>query len=378
MLSPQGHGNPYAVQRHRSSRSLRFESALEQEYVEDQSRAAAKRGAAFSITGSALILIFLALAARLDLTISPLSYAYLLLPAVSVVVTLALSQLDWSGRKLRVALALNTILFGGGLTLAVLFSIATVPIGFAEIMPLLLLGVFFSSGLTIYENLFCCLLFALLFLIGLALTGTHRIDFAYQVFYMLASVSIGLVATYNLESESRRAFLMKKELEWLAMYDGLTALLNRRAFDHHLGIVWNQAQRENKKLGLAIIDIDHLKQINDRHGHLAGDACFRLLGRVLQTHIRKPLDAAGRIGGDEFVAVWFDPESTWFDDTLMGACRSVDVESKDRTDMPAFTVSIGGAIVEPRSNSTITDVLGMVDKALYEAKNRGRNTAVVL
>jgi diguanylate cyclase (GGDEF)-like protein len=94
-----------------------------------------------------------------------------------------------------------------------------------------------------------------------------------------------------------------EELEHLSLTDPLTGLGNRRAFERDLPVTLKRAHRTGEPVTLLFIDVDHLKQLNDRYGHAAGDETLRVLGGVLRSSIRLGTDTAYRAGGDEFLMV---------------------------------------------------------------------------
>lgn len=166
------------------------------------------------------------------------------------------------------------------------------------------------------------------------------------------------------------------EIYQLATRDPLTGLSNRR---HFLDLVERELQRANRHerpLCLLIVDLDHFKAINDRHGHIAGDRVLEEVGATLQSLTRDEAIAA-RIGGEEFAIAL--PEHTLAAATavaeqLRGAIAALDLGLPDG---PAgITVSIGVAAWLARMHR-VGDLLAAADEALYRAKESGRNRVVV-
>jgi diguanylate cyclase (GGDEF)-like protein len=170
----------------------------------------------------------------------------------------------------------------------------------------------------------------------------------------------------------------QEELRTLAMHDALTGLLNRGAIFDRLAQELNRAHREQTPLAVLLLDLDHFKQINDTHGHLAGDAVLRKFGRRAEQLVR-PYDNAGRYGGEEFLLVLSSlPEEIAIRrlQTLHAAMTAltVDYEGKNlivTCSMGAVIVSPGGAAVQP------SEVLATADRALYQAKKAGRNCVML-
>jgi diguanylate cyclase (GGDEF)-like protein len=165
------------------------------------------------------------------------------------------------------------------------------------------------------------------------------------------------------------------ELERLATVDGLTGLHNRRRFDARLHESYQLMRRTDRGFALMLIDVDHFKQVNDVHGHTAGDEVLRQLGRVL-TQCTRITDFVARYGGEEFVVLL--PE-------LQDEQEGMIVAEKIReaimgSTFPAvgrLTVSVGLSAVN-KGDSSANEVLERADKALYQAKAQGRNRVVSL
>ncbi|WP_408647752.1 diguanylate cyclase [Xanthobacter dioxanivorans] len=100
---------------------------------------------------------------------------------------------------------------------------------------------------------------------------------------------------------------VEEQLEVLAVTDQLTGLPNRRAFDLALASEMQRAARHRTPLAVLLIDVDHFKRINDRHGHGVGDVVLTRVARQLARSIRRPGDFAARYGGEEFVAICLPP-----------------------------------------------------------------------
>jgi diguanylate cyclase (GGDEF)-like protein len=167
-----------------------------------------------------------------------------------------------------------------------------------------------------------------------------------------------------------------EELRRLATHDELTGLLNRREFDQMLAEETERAQRFGHPFTLVIVDIDHFKQVNDTHGHPAGDAVLRIVARRLIEGVRS-VDRVARIGGEEFALLIMEADPAA---GLEAAQRAVEAMRLTPVEVPSglalpVTVSAGAATLPPDA----MDGQGLVaaaDKALYAAKTGGRNRAV--
>ena len=130
----------------------------------------------------------------------------------------------------------------------------------------------------------------------------------------MAASHESVAGSYALEHANRTAFLEHRQLSEVATHDGLTALLNRAAFEDQIRRVWQQAQRDRQTVAVIMIDIDCFKSYNDRYGHIAGDDCLRRVSTALRDAARRrPLDFVARYGGEELVAVLYGAEKAYFD-----------------------------------------------------------------
>jgi two-component system, chemotaxis family, response regulator WspR len=165
------------------------------------------------------------------------------------------------------------------------------------------------------------------------------------------------------------------ELQKLAALDGLTGIANRRRFDEAIRTEWQRALRNKRPLSLLMCDVDRFKLYNDALGHQAGDLCLQKAAGVLTSCLKRPGDLAARYGGEEFALLLPDTN-------IDGATRLAELcrehlehlalehpgEGCDRV-----TLSIGVASVVPTKHNNLEQLIGSADKALYAAKERGRN-----
>jgi two-component system chemotaxis family response regulator WspR len=168
------------------------------------------------------------------------------------------------------------------------------------------------------------------------------------------------------------------ELQKLAALDSLTGIANRRRFDEAVQHEWQRGQRERRPLSLLLGDIDCFKMYNDTFGHLAGDLCLKKAAAVLTACLKRPADLAARYGGEEFAIVLPDTESAGARIVAEECVRSLAELKLDNPHAPYsfVTMSIGVATLVPTPASSPADLLEGADRALYTAKERGRNCAV--
>ncbi|MGI8906606.1 MAG: diguanylate cyclase [Candidatus Sumerlaeaceae bacterium] len=165
----------------------------------------------------------------------------------------------------------------------------------------------------------------------------------------------------------------KEILAKLAASDDLTGIYNRRSLFESLEIDLARAQRYRHELTVLMMDLDHFKNVNDLHGHAAGDAVLRQFADRISSHLRST-DALFRYGGEEFCAVL--PESNHEQGMLVAEnLRNVVLSEPFRyEDLElTLTVSIGLSTFALPKPLSAAELLDRADKALYEAKNSGRN-----
>lgn len=162
-------------------------------------------------------------------------------------------------------------------------------------------------------------------------------------------------------------------LETAAVTDALTGLLNRGGFEGVISTELERARRHERPLALVVGDIDHFKQVNDRFGHVAGDAALERVGAILADAIRR-LDTIARIGGEEFAIVMPDAdEQAAF---LLAERLRRDVRETFAGNLAELTMSFGVAAF-PKDADTSSRLLQAADRALYLAKELGRDRSVV-
>lgn len=156
--------------------------------------------------------------------------------------------------------------------------------------------------------------------------------------------------------------------------DGLTGLLNKRAFLKKVGEKIFECERERQPLSVFILDVDHFKHYNDTNGHLAGDEVLRSVGRVLKQAVRSG-DIVARYGGEEFIIAMPETDQEGAMNASQKIRRAIEQEpfsNQDRQPTGNLTIS-GGIAVLPLDGKSATDLIGRADQGLYEAKKAGRN-----
>jgi diguanylate cyclase (GGDEF)-like protein/PAS domain S-box-containing protein len=180
----------------------------------------------------------------------------------------------------------------------------------------------------------------------------------------------------NVEAELHRS---REELERLSRQDGLTGLANRRSFDDILRREFLRSVRERSPLTLIIGDTDCFKNYNDRHGHVQGDECLKRIAAEFSAVCRRSADLAARYGGEEFALILPDtpPEAAArMAESLRHAVEALAIPHAASTVADRVTVSLGTATLVPRHGEAPEALIESADRALYEAKQRGRNRCV--
>ncbi len=199
----------------------------------------------------------------------------------------------------------------------------------------------------------------------------------YQLFVLMCANLIGALGCYALEHANRVSFLDRRRLVEVAMHDGLTGLLNRAALEEQTRKLWQQAVRDRQPVSVVLIDIDHFKAYNDRYGHQAGDQCLRdVATAVRRAARRRPLDLVARYGGEEFIAVLFGADRSHAESVARGvleAIRELHIPHTGSLTRPHVTASVGTATVDPFSEFAHDLAVQLADKALYSAKETGRD-----
>jgi diguanylate cyclase (GGDEF)-like protein len=167
-----------------------------------------------------------------------------------------------------------------------------------------------------------------------------------------------------------------EEIYRMSILDGLTGVHNKRFFVEFLEREIARSKRHTSPLGLVMFDLDHFKKINDTYGHLAGDHVLKELCRRLKPRIRRE-DLLARYGGEEFACVLPDTQYHGvmaFAESLRMIVAREPMKWEDH--LLTVTVSLGVAVVDPRANVTVEDLIKKADERLYDAKRQGRNRVV--
>jgi diguanylate cyclase (GGDEF)-like protein len=175
----------------------------------------------------------------------------------------------------------------------------------------------------------------------------------------------------KVEARTRELGDAIRRLDMMAHVDGLTGVPNRRRLDEYLQAVWSNCREQSKPLSMLAIDVDHFKQYNDRHGHLAGDELLKDLVRECLACLRRTEDLLARYGGEEFVVVLPGAD--------VGIARALaeSMRAAVANSSMGVTVSIGVSTALPDDAAEQNALFTHADEALYAAKRAGRNRVCV-
>ena len=252
---------------------------------------------------------------------------------------------DDIGHRAVLVAILAGIIAAGGIMLALhrrSFLIFCVPITIPAVIQLVLGG----------SKLEWVLASLLIFYSGLLLISVNRLTATF-----LDGVKLRLL----MQGESRT--------------DALTGLANRRGFDEAFFDLWQQSIRSAQNIGVLVIDVDFFKNYNDYYGHLQGDAALHQLGELFQNTAARSTDLCARIGGEEFAILM---PATELEGSLQVALAIQEELAKaniphENSDRGYLTVSVGLNVQLPDRTSSPEDLMREADKALYSAKDAGRD-----
>ena len=365
----------YAVQRRLGFPWLRFLPDLEAEYGAGYWELRSTRIRASAVIGVVGVLGFIFVDQVLGSNLTPAFADWLLLlvtiPAVLVPVAATFYR--------RAAPFLHHLMIGSvlitSLSILAVINISRVltPTFPYESLYLVMMYIYFVSGLGFYQATVCGLVLSVAFVVTNASLRDHA-ALLYEGYYMLLGNFVGMLGTYLMERQLRVSFLLQHELEQQASLDSLTGLMNRRGFQARLETVWRQAQRNLCPVGLMLIDLDDFKKVNDASGHQFGDAALAHVAGVLRNSAMRPLDVAARYGGDEFIAIWFDVDGAWFAKLADELPARIAAMPGVAENGPQVSISGGAVLAWPRPGMEPREAIKLADQMLYDHKRNKRGT----
>jgi len=185
-------------------------------------------------------------------------------------------------------------------------------------------------------------------------------------------VSFFLVILVAVQFQARRTDGLVKQLAHAAATDGLTDLLDRRAFSQAFEREIGRARASGLALSMVFFDLDHFKQVNDGFGHAAGDEALCAFARILEREC-SVADLLARMGGEEFGVVLFDADA---DAAKQFAERAAMALARWSGRHPPLLTTSAGIAVLTEETATPSQMLTAADRALYAAKAAGRNRVI--
>mgnify|MGYP001178064027 FL=1 len=273
--------------------------------------------------------------------------------------------------SLSVLVLLSLLLINGGLE------------GFSSIWILILPFTAFSLfGLKSGGGLSLAMLVVILIVLWSPLFSGIRYDYSrtfvsrFPIVY-ISCMFIGTSLEYERETSQRLIRKSQSQLKQLSRIDELTKLENRRAFDKRLNELWADAVQQGQPLSLLMIDIDFFKAYNDYYGHLEGDLVLINVARIISETIVHDREIAARWGGEEFSVLLphdaLEKAIEKAQKVRLAILAKAIPHEKSGSPLKKITVSIGVSTLIPSVTKSSRELLAQADKALYRAKNEGRN-----
>jgi len=215
--------------------------------------------------------------------------------------------------------------------------------------------------------------FELLITIGLLLTISY---------YAVYKARMGKVLSSKNDELNKATLQLKKmneDLTQISIKDALTGLYNRRHFEVFFADKLNQIKRHNNDLAICVIDIDNFKFYNDTYGHHIGDAVLVKVANTLKGQVHRSLDLVARYAGDEFIIVLYDVNFKSLDmmaGRIIKAIEDIQLEAPNG-DLLTVSISMGVTTASGNCKTTSEELFKSADKALFDAKDKGKNGYVI-
>lgn len=195
-------------------------------------------------------------------------------------------------------------------------------------------------------------------------THTHELD------------EINLSLEEKIKMRTKELEDVNEKLKALSVTDELTQLSNRRYFEEYFHKTWELAKRNKANLSLIMCDIDLFKKVNDTYGHQAGDYILQSISKIMKKFLKRETDFVARYGGEEFVIVLYDTDAN----TAKELCQNIQEGLKKQGEFEfkgenigEITLSFGISSIVPHIGDSSEGLLKLSDRALYKAKENGRN-----
>ncbi len=194
----------------------------------------------------------------------------------------------------------------------------------------------------------------------------------------LVGISRDITEQYSAEEKIKK---LNEELIKLSNNDSLTSINNRQFFDRKFETFFALAQRNNLSIGVIMLDVDNFKLYNDTYGHVEGDNCLIAIAKTLKSFINRQTDILARYGGEEFIITILNVKEENFTKLLDAIIKKIEALSIPHSTSPAsnvVTISAGAYLGIPSHEQEPKDLVELADKALYEAKDSGKNKFILI
>lgn len=249
-----------------------------------------------------------------------------------------------------------------------------------EYSALVFVGILSVGGLSSRTTFSLCVLFLLLCVASFQYLDQWTPASGFQLYYDVVGIGIAFLSSLMLRHEANVAWTLQSRLNTMAFRDPLTGLANRHYLEERVAELFERANREQKTLGIALVDLDRFKGLNDSHGHAAGDAALRRVALELQKFTTGRTDIAARLGGDEFILVWFDVSPQHCEDLGRGILQAIagaDIRNA-KSEAGRLAVSIGAVTGVPASADDFERYCRRADEELYRVKTRRHATPLLI
>jgi len=236
---------------------------------------------------------------------------------------------------------------------------------------LIIFWIFTVSGMRFYEAILSA--FMVFIITVVSFLHLEYNELVMHIFWSSAAFSFGFLGAFLFERSEKNVFLHERELQKLAHTDTLTGLHNRARFDILVEKELSRMKRMKHQFACAFVDIDYFKSINDNFGHKVGDEVLIEVSKLILGSIRQS-DSAIRWGGEEFIIMCIEVDK----DGALAVCEHLrkSIEMHTFSHMKDVSVSIG--LTLSHEDDDVNSIVQRADKALYMAKDKGRNCCVYL